>query len=200
MKWDVWQRDCCYCLLSKSCLTLCVSMDSSSPGSSVLGISQARILEWIAIYFIQGIFPIQGSNPHLLHWPHEVQHVRLPCPLLSPSKWWKSSNNKKERNLETLGLKNTVTELKNSVGFPKQIWPGIRKYQQPGGTYIRNYLFRRAKIKRNTNFKRAKKAYKINRTKWKETIVNYGHSRRRKRLKVHLKQWCLKSFWILEEK
>ena len=45
------------------------SMDYNSPGSSVHGISQARILEWIAIYFLlHGIFHIQGSNPHLLNW------------------------------------------------------------------------------------------------------------------------------------
>ena len=31
--------------------------------SSVHGILQARILEWVAISFSQGIFPAQGSNP-----------------------------------------------------------------------------------------------------------------------------------------
>ena len=31
------------------CLTLCDLMDCSPPGSSVHGISQARILEWVAI-------------------------------------------------------------------------------------------------------------------------------------------------------
>ena len=30
------------------------------------GTSQARILEWVAISLLQGIFPIQGSNQHLL--------------------------------------------------------------------------------------------------------------------------------------
>ena len=33
------------------CPTLCDSMDSSLPGSSVRGILQARILEWAAIPF-----------------------------------------------------------------------------------------------------------------------------------------------------
>ena len=32
------------------------------------GISQASILEWIAIFLLQGIFLTQESNPHLLHW------------------------------------------------------------------------------------------------------------------------------------
>ena len=36
---------CCCCLLTKSCLLLCDLKDCSSPGSSVHGISQARMLE-----------------------------------------------------------------------------------------------------------------------------------------------------------
>ena len=35
-------------LVTQSCLTLCDPMDSSLPGSSVHGILQARILEWVA--------------------------------------------------------------------------------------------------------------------------------------------------------
>ena len=41
-------------LVAKSCLTLCSPMDCSLPGSSVHGISQARILEWVAISFSRG--------------------------------------------------------------------------------------------------------------------------------------------------
>ena len=43
-------------------------MDCGPPGSSVQGILQARILEWAAIFFSQGIFPTQGLNPCLPHW------------------------------------------------------------------------------------------------------------------------------------
>ena len=39
----------------------------SPPGSSVHGILQARILEWVAISFSRGVFPSQGSNPGLPH-------------------------------------------------------------------------------------------------------------------------------------
>ena len=35
----------------QSCLTLCNPVDSSPPGSPVLGILQARTLEWVAISF-----------------------------------------------------------------------------------------------------------------------------------------------------
>ena len=41
-------------LVSQSYLILCNPMDSSLPGSSVHGILQARILEWVAIPFCKG--------------------------------------------------------------------------------------------------------------------------------------------------
>ena len=41
-------------LVAKSCLTLCSPMDCSLPGSSVHGILQARIPEWVAISFSRG--------------------------------------------------------------------------------------------------------------------------------------------------
>ena len=37
--------------LLQSCLTLCDPIDGSPPGFSVLGILQARTLEWVAISF-----------------------------------------------------------------------------------------------------------------------------------------------------
>ena len=37
------------CVRAQSCLTLCSPMDCSLPGSSVHGIFQARILEWVVI-------------------------------------------------------------------------------------------------------------------------------------------------------
>ena len=39
----------CVSLLAQSCLTLCDPMDCSSPGSSVYGILQVIILEWVAM-------------------------------------------------------------------------------------------------------------------------------------------------------
>ena len=39
----------CFCLVTKSCLTLCDAMDCSPPGSSSHGISQPRILVWVAL-------------------------------------------------------------------------------------------------------------------------------------------------------
>ena len=44
----------CYCSVTKSYLTFCYHMDYSPPGSSIRGLSQARILEWVAISFSEG--------------------------------------------------------------------------------------------------------------------------------------------------
>ena len=40
--------------VAQSCLTLCNPMDCSLPGSSIHGIFQARILEWVAISLSRG--------------------------------------------------------------------------------------------------------------------------------------------------
>ena len=57
----------CLCAqLLQSCLTLCNPVDHSPPGSSIHGILPARVLEWVPMPSSRGIFPMQGSNPHLL--------------------------------------------------------------------------------------------------------------------------------------
>ena len=43
------------CEVTQSCATLCNPMDRNLPGSSVHGILQAKVLEWVAIAFSQGI-------------------------------------------------------------------------------------------------------------------------------------------------
>ena len=62
------------CVLGiQSCPTLCDPMDCSLPGSSVHGISQARILEWIAISYSRDL-PKAGIKPGSF----EVQADSLP--------------------------------------------------------------------------------------------------------------------------
>ena len=48
----------CVCSVTQSCLTICDHTDCSPPGSSVHGISHAKILEQIANYYSRG-----SSNP-----------------------------------------------------------------------------------------------------------------------------------------
>ena len=61
------------CMGAQLCPALCDLMDHSPPGSSVHGISQARILEWVASSCSRG-FPIQGLNQNLLHWRQILYH------------------------------------------------------------------------------------------------------------------------------
>ena len=71
--------------LLQFCPTFCDPMYCSMPDSSLSGILQARILEWVAIFLLQGIFPTQGSNLCLLcllHW----QSGSLP--VAPPGKPW----------------------------------------------------------------------------------------------------------------
>ena len=102
----------CHCLVVKSCPTLCNPMDFSLPGSSVHGISQVRILEWVAISCScgssdLGIEPVSpslarvcftseepGKPPYVFQFsrsvvsdslrPHGLQHARPPCPSPTP--------------------------------------------------------------------------------------------------------------------
>ena len=57
-KWKKKKRN-----VTQSCLTLCNPMDCSLPGSSVHGILQARILEWVAVSF--SMKPTGGSITQL---------------------------------------------------------------------------------------------------------------------------------------
>ena len=66
------------CVHAQSCPTLCNPRDCSSPGSSVHGIPQAGILEWVALpssrgssRILQGsALPSRESNLRLQHLPH----------------------------------------------------------------------------------------------------------------------------------
>ena len=63
-------------LVTKLCLTLCNSMECSLPGSSVHGILQARILEWVAISFSRG-----SSQPRVKPGSRALQEDSLPTEL-----------------------------------------------------------------------------------------------------------------------
>ena len=74
---------CCFCYMCakslQSCLMLCNPVDCSLPGSSVCGILQTRILEWVT-----RPFPTQGSNPPLLCFLHRQMGSLPLVPLGKP--------------------------------------------------------------------------------------------------------------------
>ena len=51
------ESQCLACVCAQSCPTLCDSVDCSPPHSSVHGILQARILEWVAMPFRESSRP-----------------------------------------------------------------------------------------------------------------------------------------------
>ena len=53
----------CVCVSHSICPAVYDPMDSSPPGSSVHGILQARILEWVVINLFQRIFLTPGIEP-----------------------------------------------------------------------------------------------------------------------------------------
>ena len=61
-------------LVTQLCLTLSDPMDCSLPGSSVHGILQARILEWVAISFSRGSSQPKDWNLGLLHCRQFLYH------------------------------------------------------------------------------------------------------------------------------
>ena len=78
------------CVCAPLCLTLCRPMGCSPPGSSVHGILQARILEWVAISS-SGDLPEAGIEPVSLVSP-ALQVDSLPlAPPRKPHSWMTST-------------------------------------------------------------------------------------------------------------
>ena len=90
LKGNIFFMMCCVCVKSlQACRTLCDPMDCSPPGSSVRGVLQARILEWVAM-------PSSSGSS----WPPGIEPMSLTFPALAgvffttsttweaPWQWW----------------------------------------------------------------------------------------------------------------
>ena len=78
--WWLMKLCCCCCEVAQSCPTLCNPMDCSLPGSSVHGIFQARILEWVAISFSRGLInPISVplTSFYSMRWGRNGVKIRM---------------------------------------------------------------------------------------------------------------------------
>ena len=76
-----------YVLVAQSCTTLCDPMDYSPPGSSIRGIPQAKMLEWIAIPFSRAFSPSPGTepgSPTCRQILYHLNHQGSPTGTLSP--------------------------------------------------------------------------------------------------------------------
>ena len=120
------QMYCACCLVTELCPTLCVPMDCSPSHSSVCGISQARILEWVAISFSRGSSPprdqirVSCTGRWILHcWATREAHPLCPSAGIQnktnfillyfsfPPTWplyWLLSSEQPDPNLVTWGV------------------------------------------------------------------------------------------------
>ena len=83
----------CVCLGTQTCLPLCSPMDCTPPGFSVQGISQTRILEWVAIFCFRRSSQPRSWTPvysigrwilyHLATWEASFLFFRI---LMKPKK------------------------------------------------------------------------------------------------------------------
>jgi len=76
--------------LLQSCLTLCGPMDHSPPGSSVHGILQERILEWVAMTSSRRSSQPSPRLLHFLHWQAGSLPLAPPGKPHGNIKWVKS--------------------------------------------------------------------------------------------------------------
>ena len=78
--------------LLQSCPTLCDPIDSSAPGSPILGILKARTLEWVAISFSNAwewkVEVRSLSHVQLLVTPWTVAHEARPSMGFSRQEYW----------------------------------------------------------------------------------------------------------------
>ena len=106
--WTISEYSAVLCLVAQSCLILCEPRDYSPPGSSVYEDSPGKNTGVGYHALLQGIFPIQGSNPGLLHCRrilYHLSHQRSPRIL----EWvaYLLSSNIQDRLLSTKSKKET---------------------------------------------------------------------------------------------
>ena len=116
--------------VAQSCLTLCDPMDCGPLVSSVHGILQAKILEWIAIAFSRGSFdpgiepgspPLQADSYHLSY--REEDPLGFPL----KKKW---SEVKSLSHVRLFATPWTIAcQASPSMGFSRQeYWSGLQDY------------------------------------------------------------------------
>ena len=124
VKMDSCLMTCC-CLVAQLCPTLCIPVDWMPSGSSVPGISQARLLEWLPFPSL-GIFLTEGLNVGLLHWQADSS-------LLSPQRsplWYMQKVNYKwniDIHLKCERMKLLEENIGKTLKTLEKLWPWSRQ-------------------------------------------------------------------------
>ena len=123
----------CWCSVAKS--LFCDPMDCGPPDSSVLWISQARILEWVTISFSQPRdFPDPGINPHLLHCQADSLPLSYQGSLFGLGKYLIKLLLAITQNVDHLLIKNVVLgkwseNIRTLVGYVKFLQASVTASQ-----------------------------------------------------------------------
>ena len=138
MKWI----DMIVCMLvAQSCPTFCVPMDCSPPGSSVHGLLQARILEWVVIPFSTG-----SSQPRDQTWVSRIASgfFTVWATKEAPMKWnsTKDMEHQGWGKLSQLVIFLWVQKPQQSDGLCLTVW-SLNKHDYsnkgfPGGSVVKN--------------------------------------------------------------
>ena len=99
-----WKKKAKVLLVAQSCLTLCEPMDCSLPASSIQGILQAKILEWVAFFCSRGsswprdwtwvswiagrFYPIWATRKQWAFVVTRVEELGLWCSIWQPRLFW----------------------------------------------------------------------------------------------------------------
>ena len=122
----------CVCACPQSCLTLWDTMDYSLPGSSVHGILQARLLEWVAIAYsrVSSLLGLNLCLLPLLHWQtdilplHQLYYSFVFLSLLSHIRQWihRIMSYLKHQKLYSFHSLNERTYIGGKGGEKERFW------------------------------------------------------------------------------
>ena len=137
--------------VAQSCPTLCDPMDCSLQGSSIHGIFQARVLEWVTISFSRGFsrprdrtWVSRIADRHFTIWAtREASHISNKR--LSTTNWHLSRAlpmSEQQRHLPSASKKIEphAVDLQQSLREFKAGW-GTLCYREPGGQVFRYWMF-----------------------------------------------------------
>ena len=112
--------------VAESCPPLCSPMDYM-----VYGLLQARILEWVALPLLQGIFPTQGSNPGPLHCgqiPYQLSHKGSPRTLEWVAYPFSRGSSWPRKNQGLLHCRQILYQLSLREAQPLPYTPGVSEH------------------------------------------------------------------------
>ena len=105
-------------LVAQLCLTLCDPMDCSPPSSFVHGILQARLLEWVAIFFSKYM---QNTSCEMLGWMKHKLEIKIAGRNINNFKYADDTTLMAESEEELKSLLMKVKEKSEKVGLKLNI-------------------------------------------------------------------------------